>query len=66
MLRLMAALAVYAVLGYAAGQTLTAKVPVGEHAVELRVIVWVVLGAFALLTVMHRRDRTDAAKSGEK
>ncbi len=65
MYRLMAALAVYAVLAYAAARTLTAKIPVGGRTVELRVVVWVILGAFALLTVVHRHDR-DSAKSGEK
>ncbi len=66
MMRLIAALAIYAVLGYAAAQTLTAKIPVGDHTVELRTVVWVVLGAFALLTVLHRRDHSDSARSGDK
>ena len=39
-------------------------VPVGDHTVGLRVIVWVVLGAFALLTILHRRDRTAKDDSG--
>ncbi len=63
--RLIAALAVYALLAYAAARTLTAKIPVGEHTVELRVVVWVILGAFALLTIVHRNDR-DSARSGGK
>ena len=57
MMRLIIALGVYAVLAYAAAQTLTAKIPVGDHMIGLRVVVWVVLGAFALLTVVHRKDR---------
>ncbi len=65
-MRLFAALAVYAVLAYVAAQTLTAKIPVGDHSVELRTVVWIVLGAFALLTVMHRHDRSDAAKHGDE
>ncbi len=63
-MRLFAALAVYAVLAYVAARTLTGKIPVGDHTVELRVVVWVVLGAFALLTLMHRKDRS--ADGGEK
>ena len=66
MFRLIAALVVYAALAYAAAQTLTGKIPVGDHTVELRVVVWVILAAFAVLTIVHRHDRTDSAKSGEK
>ncbi len=65
MYRLMAALAVYAVLAYAAARTLTAKIPVGGHTVELRVVVWLILGAFALLTIVHRHDR-DSANSRDE
>ncbi len=65
-MRFFAALAIYAVIALVAAQTLTAKIPVGDRTVELRVVVWVVLGAFALLTFMHRKDRSDSAKSGEE
>jgi hypothetical protein len=66
MARLMAALAAYAVLALAAAETLTTKIPVGDHAVELRVLVWVILAGCALLTIAHRRDRTGSAKSGDQ
>ncbi len=65
MYRLIAALVLYAALAYAAAETLTAKIPVGDRTVELRVVVWIILAAFALLTVVHRHDRTDA-KSGDE
>ncbi len=65
-MRLIVALAMYAVLAYAAARTLTAKIPVGEHPVELRVVVWVVLGAFALLTIVHRKDRADSTGDERK
>ncbi len=65
-MRLLMALAVYAVLAYAAARTLTAKIPVGDHPVELRVVVWIILGAFAVLTVLHRNDRAGSAEGGDK
>ncbi len=66
MYRLIAALVLYAALAFAAAETLTAKIPVGDRRVELRVVVWIILVAFALLTIVHRHDRSDSAKSGEK
>ena len=60
-MRLIIALGIYAGLAYAAARTLTAQIPVGDHMIRLRVVVWVVLGAFALLTVMHRKDRAESA-----
>ncbi len=66
MVRLIATLAAYAVLALAAAETLTAQIPVGDRKVELRVVVWVVLAGFALLTIVHRHDRAGSAKSGDE
>ncbi len=66
MVRMMAALAAYALLAWAAAETLTAKIPVGDHTVELRVFVWVILAGCALLTIAHRQDRAGSAKSGDE
>jgi hypothetical protein len=69
--RLICAMAAYAVLALMAGWTLgDAAVMVGQSSVELRVAVWILLGGFALKTLIawgrYRAEaREDAGRAGD-
>jgi hypothetical protein len=66
--RLIAALAAYAILGALAGWTLgDAALPVGSGSVKLRDAVWILLGGFALKTLIaygrYRAEESDGKDS---
>ena len=58
--KLLVALAVYAALALLAWFTLDAGIPVGGHEVPLRTVTLVILGLFAVRTLLHaQRERIE-------
>jgi len=58
--KLLAALAMYAGIGVLAWFTLDASIPLGERALPLRAVTLVLLGLFAVRTLLHaQRERIE-------